>query len=151
MILRFLAFRLTDPHLHTQDDFDHFLRETMRRLNDLPQVTVAELRNEFDLAMMAAKAILGPYAFRKRDRDGGSRRLPINKALFEAVSVNLATTAREQVTQLVKWSDEVERRFIGLMSDVDFQLAISQGTGDPAKVRYRFGAIRDIFEKVAPV
>ena len=34
------------------------------------------------------------------------------------------------------------------MSDVDFKGDISQGTGDPGKVRMRFGIIREVFESV---
>src|SRR5262245_6575322 len=88
MILRFIAFRLTKPEQYSHDDFDRFLRESMRQLNQLGPIAIEQLRAEFDLSMMAANEIFGPHAFRKRDPQRGSRRLPINKALFEAVSVN---------------------------------------------------------------
>ena len=37
MVLRFLAFRLTSPYDYGHDDFDRFLRDTMRSLNRLPE------------------------------------------------------------------------------------------------------------------
>ncbi|MFD6731152.1 DUF262 domain-containing protein [Micromonospora aurantiaca] len=148
MILRFIAFRLTSPYDYDHDDFDRFLRESMGTLNTLPASQVDQLWNEFGLAMMAARNIFGPYAFRKRDRSGGSRRMPINKALFEAISVNLAELGGPGMATLMDRRQRVEDEFIGLMSDVDFQGAISQGTGDPGKVRIRFGIIREVFESV---
>src|SRR5262249_11153870 len=74
MILRFIAFRLTKPEQYSHDDFDRFLRESMRQLNQLRLTAVVGLRAEFRRAMMAAHQIFGPHAFRKRDPRGGSRR-----------------------------------------------------------------------------
>ncbi|MEU8314570.1 MULTISPECIES: DUF262 domain-containing protein [unclassified Micromonospora] len=148
MILRFIAFRLTSPYDYDHDDFDRFLRESMGTLNTLPASQVDRLWTEFGMAMGAAKGIFGPYAFRKRDRSGGGRRMPINKALFETISVNLAELGGPGMAILMDRRQRVEDEFIGLMSDVDFQGAISQGTGDPGKVRMRFGIIREVFESV---
>lgn len=148
MILRFIAFRLTSPYDYDHDDFDRFLREAMRNLNALPPSEVERLWKEFGIAMIAAKGIFEQHAFRKRDRAGGSRRMPINKALFEAISVNLAELGGPGMALLMTQRRKVEKKFIGLMNDVDFQGAISQGTGDPGKVRLRFALIRKIFESV---
>ncbi len=148
MILRFIAFRLTDPYTYDHDDFDRFLRESMRSLNTLPVGSVEQLWSDFGLAMIAAEQIFGQYAFRKRDRNGGSRRMPINKALFETISVNLAVVGGPGMAKLMQRARRAEDEFIGLMSDVEFQAAISQGTGDPGKVRLRFGVIREVFESV---
>ncbi|MFI7521360.1 DUF262 domain-containing protein [Micromonospora globbae] len=145
MILRFLAFRLADPFTYADDDFDAFLRSSMRSLNKLRKARVDELWEEFERAMNGAYEIFGNYAFRKVERRGGTRRLPINKALFESVSVNLAMLTEEEISVLTRRRRRVERKFLDLMSDVDFQAAISQGTGDPAKVRFRFEAIKEIF------
>ncbi|MFE9918534.1 DUF262 domain-containing protein [Micromonospora sp. NPDC005553] len=149
MILRFIAFRLTSPHDYDHDDFDRFLREAMRSLNTLSVAEVERLWAEFVAAMRAAEAIFQQHAFRKRDRAGGSRRMPINKALFEAISVNLAEFDGAGRAFLGERRRKVEKEFVGLMNDVDFQGAISQGTGDPGKVRLRFGLISEIFESVA--
>jgi hypothetical protein len=146
MILRFLAFRLTDPFDYVLDDFDRFLRDSMHKLNDLSDERVATLRSDFERAMAAAEDIFGEYAFRKLDPSGGRRRLPINKALFEAVSVNLALVSDEVVERLIAEREDVIRLFRRLMGNVDFQAAISQGTGHPAKVQERFLRIRRAFE-----
>ncbi|MET7467995.1 hypothetical protein ACFYON_09080 [Micromonospora sp. NPDC005686] len=146
MILRFLAFRLTDPFTYAEDDFDAFLRKSMRKLDRLGATKIQVLREEFDKALNASYDIFGNWAFRKVDRNGGSRRFPINKALFEAIAVNLAALSPQEIAVLAKRYRRVEKQFLSLMSDVDFMAAISQGTGDPAKVRRRFVAIHEMFQ-----
>ncbi|MFI7080332.1 DUF262 domain-containing protein [Micromonospora sp. NPDC049903] len=149
MILRFLAFRLANPWSYTEDDFDAFLRSSMRALNELSAEEVDELWEQFERALHGAYEIFGEYAFRKVDRKGGSRRMPINKALFESVAVSLADLSESEIAVLVRRYRRVEKKFLELMSDVDFQAAISQGTGDPAKIRFRFDAIRRLFASAA--
>lgn len=148
MILRFIAFRLSDPEDYSHDDFDRFLRDAMRRLNELSPHEIAALRDEFDTAMTAALEIFGPYAFRKRDADGSNRRFPINKALFEAVAVNLASDTQRN-SRLTERRHIVQTDMIRLMGDADFQSAISQGTGAVLKVKRRFRFIDGLFERVA--
>jgi Protein of unknown function DUF262 len=147
MILRFAAFRLTNPEEYSHDDLDRFLRDAMNRLNDLDSESVRILRDEFETAMESAHRIFGDFAFRKRDPNGGERRYPINKALFEAVSVNLAANPSND-EQLALNQDRVNEQFRLLMSNPTFQGAVSQGTGAIRKVQCRFGMIRDLFASV---
>jgi hypothetical protein len=148
MVLRFLAFRLTAPKDYRRGDLDAFLRQAMRQLNGLPSKEIERLSAEFTQAMLAAHAIFGGYAFRKHFH-GQYRRLPINKALFETVSVNLASRAPKELGRLEGRRDQVQELFMDLMDDVYFQQAISGGTGDVEKVRRRFGVIGNMFREVA--
>jgi hypothetical protein len=93
MVLRFLAFRLTPPEQYARGDLDAFQRQAMRMINDLPAKEIEWLSNEFAEAMRAGHEIFGKHAFRKRFR-GQEQRSPVNKALFESVSGNLAMLAR---------------------------------------------------------
>jgi len=120
----------------------------MRRLSIIDESSIADLRSGFDIAMIAAHDIFGPFAFRKRDASDPARRLPINKALFETVAVNLAT-GRHRTGVLVARRDEVDRRVAELLRDPGFDAAITQSTGTPKRVRHRFTAIDDIFDQVA--
>ncbi len=142
MVLRFVAFRLQEPSTYTGQDFDAFLRAAMKKLNALSPTETAKLEAEFVKAMSASNAIFGSHAFRKRYSRQASRS-PINKALFEAVSTNLARLSSSHIALLIERRDEVQDEFIKLLKDYDFERAISQGTGDAAKVRLRFVAIRD--------
>jgi uncharacterized protein DUF262 len=148
MILRFLAFSAIDPNDYGSQDFDKFLRDTMRDLNSASEHDIRELAQGFRSAMDSAARIFGPYAFRKRSLQEAGRKLPLNKALFESVSVNLAALSSDRREDLVRHTHSIEKRFLELMDDTQFMVAISQGTGDVGKVRLRFKRIRELFEMV---
>jgi len=149
MVLRFIAFRFTEPADYVRGDFDGFLRDAMRRVNRLDQDQVRRLRQDFIRAVGAARQIFGEYAFRKR-YPGDSRRNPINKALFETVSVNLARRSESELRVLCGRGELVQEKLSKLLSEsVEFEGSISAGTGDIAKVRTRFEEIDKIFKDVA--
>jgi hypothetical protein len=143
MVLRFLAFRLTPPDAYRSGDFDWFLVDAMHRINRLPAVEQDALRDEFTMAMTAARAIFGHHAFRKFRR-GQQRKSPINKALFETIAVNLARLHPGMHHDLERL-DALDA-FADLMEDSEFERSISVATGDPKKVRKRFDAVRELFE-----
>ena len=147
MVLRFLAFRLTAPEDYRRGDLDAFLRQAMRQIDTLPPEEIERLTTEFTRAMRAAAAIFGQHAFRKQFH-GQDRRLPVNKALFESVSVNLAKMAPRELSVLRERREKVQIKFIDLMEDAGFLLTISGGTGDVEKVRKRFAAIEEMFAEV---
>jgi hypothetical protein len=147
MVLRFIAFRLTPPEDYSAQDFDEFLRQAMRRLNEMGDDQKEALRQEFSKAMRAARLIFGDYAFRKQ-YPGPGRRLPINKAVFESVAVNLATLTDDEIRELVRRKDSVGWKLGKLITDLPFDRSVSQGTGDVAKVKLRFESISRIFREV---
>jgi len=148
MVLRFMAFQLTEPKDYPRGDLDTFLRLAMKQINALPPAEIERLTADFDRAMRAAQAIFGEHAFRKRF-PGRDRRLPINKALFETISVNLATMTPRKLDTLTDRRDKVQELLMQLMGDDGFQQAISVATGDVRKVRMRFGAIQQMLTEVA--
>lgn len=143
LVLRYIAFRGIPYQRYAQKDFDDFLRRAMKDLNGWADEKVRAARDEFIDTMRSASAIFGAYAFRKMYVLNGWR-YPINKALFEAVAVGLGSLDCNERMALCKKSKLVLDRFVALMKDSKFDSAISQGTGDPAKVRYRFSAIEDL-------
>lgn len=147
MALRFLAFRLTDPGDYGRGDLDAFLRQAMLRINGLEPTEIERLSQEFYRSMALARAIFEEHAFRKR-YPGQAYRSPINKAIFESVSVNLAKLEIDESEALIEHSDMVQRLFMELMENAQFHQAVSGGTGDREKVRNRFNAVRDLFRKV---
>ncbi len=152
MALRYIAFRITNPETYQSQDFDSFLREMMRQINTWSPDTIGQTFNEFSLVMASARDIFGDDAFRKRYAVQDARR-PVSKALFEAVAVSLAQIRDEHgdegLRTLSLEREEVKRGFVGLMHDSRFERAISQGTGDPGRVRVRFGRLRELMESVA--
>ena len=145
--LRFLAFALMPPDRYTtRDDLDTFLNSTMTQLNSLSKSDHAKLHARFKRSMSAAERIFGKYAFRKQF-ESDSYRYPVNKALFEAWSVNLDSLSDVQLEKAVRNPKKLNSDFIKLMNDDDqFIASITQGTGDPKKVRYRFNKIRTVLD-----
>ncbi|MDX2680024.1 DUF262 domain-containing protein [Streptomyces soliscabiei] len=148
MVLRFLAFRLSNPARHEEKDFDKFLIDAMYRVNALTDERREQLAREFRVAMRSARDLFGEHAFRKWR--GGKRSSPaINKALFETISVQLALLDDQERARLVASRERVIDRFVELMGDWDFDRSISVGTGGPAKIRTRFTYVAGLFRGVA--
>lgn len=147
MVLRFLAFRLADPTEYRRGDLDAFLRQAMERLNTADPGEINRLAEAFRRAMALSSRIFEEHAFRKRFH-GQHHRLPINKALFEAISVNLAKLDTGGAEALINDRELVKDEFADMMDDGKFLQAISVGTGDAEKVRYRFAAVEALFRRV---
>ncbi|WP_067479658.1 DUF262 domain-containing protein [Actinomadura hibisca] len=149
MVLRFIAFYLNDPADYRHRDLDPFLREATNRINQLSEDRIDHVRRRFNLVMGVAVATFEGYAFRKRYR-GETRKLPINKALFEAISVNLAKRADDELARLCsEHKQRVNDRLMDLMEDdPDFFQSISVSTGSPWSVRTRFERINELFGEV---
>jgi hypothetical protein len=147
MVLRFLAFRLTSPSRY-RPEFDDFLRRAMEQINILSRAEIDDLRSDFTRAMIAAHDIFGTRAFRKVYR-GKQRNNPINKALFEAVSVTLALLSPAELDALRHCRDEVATGLADLLTDdPGFDRSISVGTGATAMVQRRFNLIDTMLRKI---
>jgi hypothetical protein len=147
LVLRFIAFWMTSYEEYRDRDLDSFLADAMKRLNVSTDDEIAKIRQRFDRAMIAAYELFEGDAFRKRYTMEGRRSL-INKALFEALSVNLAKLEKSEISRLLKNTDRLRIEFIALCNDRDFDSAISQGTSDPRKVKIRFTKIAELLQKV---
>lgn len=147
MVLRTLAFRLSPPDSFKAQDFDQFLALTMRQINRLSPEERTAHAEDFKRAMATAEQIFDGHAFRKL-YPGQTRRSPVNKAIFETVAVNLAELTDAERASLVASREMVIEGFQLLMTDRDFERAVSVGTGDRAKVVRRFARVRDLFRTI---
>ncbi len=147
MILRFLSFRRIDLEDYKYPDLDTFLRESMKQINSLSKDTIDSLVKDFERSMQVASDVFGEHAFRKVFQ-GQKRRLPVNKALFEAVSVNLAKLEKSEIVILKERRGEAMDSIKSLMTDDQFQSCISYATGNPSRVRRRFSGIEGMLKEV---
>ena len=150
-VLRFLAFRMRSPSEYNQSDFDNFLHQTMRDLNDESIVDNAQLNvleNDFYRAMDYSRQVLGKWAFRKYY--GKNYYLsPINKALFESWSVNLADVNSSDFEILLSKKEALLEKFRELViNDYDFLKSVSQATGSVSSIRKRFGYIKSLIKEL---
>jgi hypothetical protein len=145
MVLRYIAFKLTPPDNYKERDFDRFLSTSMHSVNALSRQSLLKLGRDFKASLVAASSIFGVDAYRKRySPDDG--RYPINKALFESITVALSNLTDMQRDVCVRNARKIKKSFIELMNDAAFDSSISQGTGDASKVRRRFSAIKHLLE-----
>lgn len=147
-VLRFMAFTLKPYTSYKSSDFDSFLNSAMVAMNKKPGSELQKLEDSFLRALNVSHDIFGSYAFRKQYRKNAWRN-PINKALFETWTVNLSALNNDQLEKLKQRKEELVTKFIDLMnSSSEFDSAISQGTGNIAKVKLRFSKISELVQEV---
>ena len=140
---RFIAFYLLGEENY-QPDMDTFLQSGMRELYDLEPVQLTKIESDFNDAMKLSIAIFKEWAFRKTT-NYPSRKGPINKALFESLSVSLARLSEKEKKWVADNSELIFQRFVGrLNNDVKFFDSISNATNEPRNVLIRFKALADI-------
>lgn len=148
-VLRFLAFTLTPYTDYKAKSLDFFLNETMVNINKMPDSEINRLEDSFFRTMVAAFEIFGQYAFRKLSKENPDQKNPLNKALFEAWSVNLCNLRYPEIQILKDRRVDLIDRFINIMdSDDKFMGSISQSTDSVSKVKYRFSTIENLIKEV---
>ena len=146
-VLRFLAFRSLGEAQYG-GKLDDFLMDAMRFLNDIPEKH-ASLRDDFCRAMSLASDIFGREAFRKPNRSGARWRSPVNKPLFESLSVALAEIPEDQIGVIRSRKEKTVEDLTQLMKeDAEFLESISVGTQTTRQVRVRFGRMWGMVRQV---
>lgn len=145
-VTRFLAFYLQDYHTY-EPDMDGFMTKGMALIKKLGDEERQKMKSDFDKAMKTSFSIFENDAFRKR-RYKEDRRKPINKALFETLSVCFAKCTDEERERLIANKRIVKDRFIELNRDDKFFYALSSGTGQKESVNYRHRKICELVDGV---
>jgi Protein of unknown function DUF262 len=156
LVLRFVAFSHTPYHDYgkrvryssseVEENLDLFLTRHMQFLNQASEAQRAEIREKFRRAMTLARAIFSDDAFRKR-YESDAKRNPLNKALFDAWSTLLGALPQKDAIPLVDRAEPLKVAFrTALKTDRLFDLAVTQGTGDPKKVVKRFETVENLIK-----
>lgn len=145
-VMRFVAFYLNSPASY-QPDLDSFLNVSMSQINDLSEDKKEKLKSDFKKSMIASKNIFGNWAFRKADLFPDKRK-PINKALFEVWSVNIALLSDNQRQELIKNKRKLMLCFADMMKNDDkFVRSVTSGTGGKSEVVERFSKIKELINR----
>ena len=141
-VLRFLAFRSLGVDKYG-GKLDDFLMSAMRFLSETPEEH-ASLGKDFRRAMSLAADIFGREAFRKPNRPGYARwRSPVNKPLFESISVALAEVPEERRAEVGGRKESIVADLARRMQeDAEFLESISVGTQTTRQVMIRFARMR---------
>ncbi|CAD5979740.1 DUF262 domain-containing protein [Planktothrix agardhii] len=147
-ILRFLA--LTDNHAFEYNfkDYDVFLNDKMAQINQMSEQEIELLRQRFERAMDAAFQIFGKDAFRKPKSPERKRRYPINKALFEAWSVNLDRLDDHAIQILAHCKNNLYHNLLNRKQNGEFDAIIYRSTGNKESVKKRLAHIETIIKEV---
>ena len=146
-VLRFLSFILTPYKEYKAKSMDLFLNEAMAKIDAMSESDIKILENKFKQAMVLSYDLFEKHPFRKKFLSKPIT--PINKALFEAWSVNLAMLKKEEFELLRDRKEKLIEKFIKLIDDDDlFNRSISQSTSDISKVKYRFSKLEEIIKEV---
>ncbi|MGB0930132.1 MAG: DUF262 domain-containing protein, partial [Chitinophagales bacterium] len=145
---RFLAFYLLDINNY-DSDLDAYLHQVMVNINkNYEEEDLKKIKNIFDDTMLTSYQIFGEDAFRKR-QDINDRRKPINKALFDSISINLAHLSNNDRKFLVEKKEVFKHKLMKISNEDDeFWRSISNATGQKSNVQKRFKVIETIINDV---
>lgn len=144
-ITRFVSFYLT-PYSSYEPDLDSFMSKGMAAIKTLSKEKRNLMKIDFIKAMKTSIAIFGDDAFRKRQNKADGRR-PINKALFESLSVVFSKLNDLQTNKLIDRKELFKENFIQLNNERKFFSALASGTGQKERVQTRFSEIEKIINK----
>ena len=145
-VLRFLAFSFLRPENYNESDMNFFLVRAMK-VGNRSEYKRDEYHKLFLKVMRVSYEIFGEYTFRKNNQKGP--RPPVNKALFEAVSVNVGRLSDSEQKILIEKRVQAQRKMASLIdSDKLFEKSISGSTASVNSVRYRFQKVADMFREI---
>jgi len=144
---RFVSFYLIGYNNYTPD-MDSFMNNGMKMIENLTDEQLVVLKKDYTKALNTAWEIFGNDAFRKRYSLSEPRK-PINKALFDSLSVNFAKLPEEQCKKLINKKEIFRKKLIDLHNkdDKKFLRSLTQGTALKTNVVQRFSDIKAIIEE----
>lgn len=142
---RFVSFYLIN-YKNYEPNLDTFLNSGMSKIRELDDNTILKLIDDFKNSMRLAFEIFGNDAFRKRFNESDARK-PINKALFEVISVLFAQLNEHQRELLKSRKMDFKIKFIELHENLYFLRAITQGTAMKESVFKRFQEMERIINE----
>lgn len=143
-VTRFISFYLID-YLNYEPDMDTFLTLGTRAI-PRDSAMQQEIKNNFEESMKLAFAVFGMDAFRKRLEEGEKRK-PINKPIFEIISVYFAKCNPTQRQAILGNKDEFKENFRLLNHNKKFWSSITTGTAAKERVKQRHEDFKNLLSR----
>ena len=140
---RFCAFQLLGVDTY-RGDMDDFLAQCLRKMNRMSESELSCLSVEFRRGLANNFKLFGPNAFRKLPKSNG-RRSVLNASLWDVMSTGLS---RYSPNQIEDFRESLYESVCELLSDEEFQRAITYATNDTRRVRKRFSEVHRVFEEI---
>ena len=144
IILRYLAFKITNYNRYNNNDMNDFLSNAMNKINNLHELEINQLKIDFKNSMKKAYIIFDNSAFRKPSKNK-TRPNPISKTLFETIS---NTLEKYSIDEIEIHRKELKDKINLLFNDKEFTFKTSIATNNPPNVRYRFEKIDEVFKNI---
>lgn len=143
---RFAAFYVLGWENY-EPDLDRFINEAMEHLKTKSTKEYRDtMLHDFRRVMSMSKTLFGKRAFRKMTSQN-NKRVPINKAYFEAISVTLAKLNENERQTILENNVLLEKNMMTTMKDSKtYRDSFSGGTGAPSSVKLRFSWMKQIVE-----
>jgi len=143
---RFLAFFLNNLSDY-QSDMDVFLNSTLKKLKSSSSEERKIIKESFEEALILSIDVFGRFGFCKLDQF--PNRKPINKAIFEVITVLFAKLNHKDRKKLLDRKQVFFEKYIDIFkNDVDFISSITGGTGEKGRVKTRFETVEKLINEV---
>lgn len=140
---RFCAFQIL-PLREYRGDMDDFLAQGLRKMNSAEPDFLQGLSAQFRTSLANNLHVFGRHAFRKHSPDQDSRSV-LNASLWDVMITGLSHYPEHVVEAR---ANAFKKAFYPLMLDDEFIKAITYGTNDVKRVRYRFTVAKKMFQEV---
>jgi hypothetical protein len=128
-------------------DLDTFMSKAMAAIYDKTEVELEDIKFHFMESMKLAKSIFGREAFRKVNRSY-KRIPPINKALFDAISTQLALLSNGERDILRKKRSIFKNALKSkLADDPEFFKSVTSATGDKRRTQDRHRMLKELIQE----
>ena len=140
---RFCAFRLLGVDDY-RGDMDQYLAACLRRMNKMAHGDLDTLAIGFRQGLANNRLLFGKHAFRKH-APGQDWRSVLNASLWDVMSTGLSRYSEDHVR---RESAVLLDAFYNLLTNEEFNTAITYATNDQKRVRARFVMTEALFKEV---
>ncbi|HNT75756.1 MAG TPA: DUF262 domain-containing protein [Anaerolineae bacterium] len=141
-ILRYLAFKVLGYEPAYKDDMDDFLERALKTIQQMSEVDITALKNDFERVMRLSYQFFGDRNFRLPTTSSRGR---INIALLEAVSYFFSIQSDEFLRD---HKQTIVANYEKLLQTPEFIDTVRFSTGDTRRVRNRFKLVQEILGDV---
>jgi hypothetical protein len=146
-VLRFFSFfkfleRYNPP-------MERFLDSSMENISHLSENELSHIESRFRQSMISCNAIFRDRAFYVLNINGEKQSSTINIALFETWAVNIALVDNDTLDILHTHQNEVVRKYILLLQNIEFHKSFSSSTSSKKAVHTRFSAIKNLLNNIS--
>ena len=116
----------------------------MSSINDKTELEIEKIKSDFIESMELCKYIFEEEAFRKVYQSF-ERLPPINKAIFDTLSVQFGLLNSQERVKLKSKKDEMKSGLKNLLANDDkFFTSVTSSTGDKNRVLYRHFTVKNL-------